>query len=116
MVQSNVNSCKERLKECDLSTLETRRLRGDQIEFFKILNRYENIDITMFFSLKKDNATRGHEVTLEKDHCRLGIIGSTLSHRGQPMNGTDNLIFVTASSVKMFKHKVDTYFNRADYA
>ena len=31
------------LKECGLTTLETRRLR-DQIEVFKILNGYENID------------------------------------------------------------------------
>ena len=28
----------ERLNECGLTTLETRRLRGDQIEVFKILN------------------------------------------------------------------------------
>ena len=28
----------ERLKECGLTTLETRRLRGGQIEVFKILN------------------------------------------------------------------------------
>ena len=33
-----------RLKECGLTTLDTRRLRGDQIEVFKILNGYENID------------------------------------------------------------------------
>ena len=33
-----------RLRECDLTTLETRRLRGDQIDVYKILNGYENID------------------------------------------------------------------------
>ena len=53
-------SYEERLKECGLTTLETRRLRGGQIEVFKILNGYENINRNMFFSLKKDSRTRGH--------------------------------------------------------
>ena len=39
----------ERLKECGLTTLETRRLRGDQIEVFKIFDGYENIDSNIFF-------------------------------------------------------------------
>ena len=63
-------SYEERLKECGL-TLETRRLRGDQIEVFK--NGYENIDRNMFLSLKKDSRTRGHEVKLVKEQCRLDI-------------------------------------------
>ena len=42
-------SYEERLKECGLTTLQTRRLRGDQIEVFKILNGYENNDRNMFF-------------------------------------------------------------------
>ena len=62
-------SYEQRLKECGLTTLETRRLRGDQIEVFKILNGYENIDRNMFFSLKKDSRTRGHEIKLVKDQC-----------------------------------------------
>ena len=41
----------EERKECGLTTLETRRLRGGgQIEVFKILNGYENIDCNIFFS------------------------------------------------------------------
>ena len=43
------------------------RLRGDQIEVFKIMNGYESIDRNMFCSLKKDSRTRGHDVKLIKD-------------------------------------------------
>ena len=50
-------SYEERLKECGLTTLATRRLRGDQIEVFKMLNGYETIYRNMFFSLKKDTRT-----------------------------------------------------------
>jgi len=49
----------ERLKILDLTTLETRRLRGDLIEVFKILKGYENIDQEMFFDVSQSNF-RGH--------------------------------------------------------
>ena len=50
-------SYEERLRECGLKTLETRRLRRDQITNFKILNGYENID-RHFCLLKKDRTRR----------------------------------------------------------
>ena len=54
MIQKLRNiSYKMRLKECGLITLETRRLRGDQIEVFKILNGYENIDRNIFSRSRK---------------------------------------------------------------
>ena len=53
-------------KECGLTTLETRRLRGDQIEVFKIFNGYENIDSNIFFEIKQSKITRGHNFTLVK--------------------------------------------------
>ena len=77
-------------------------------EVFKILNGYENIDRNMFFSLKKDSRTRGHEVKLVKDQCRFDIRKHSFSQR--TINEWNKLSTdcVTASSVNMFKNKVDT--------
>ena len=104
-----------KLKECGLTTLETRRLRGDHIEVFKILNGYENIDRNMFFSLKKDSRTRGHEVKLVNDQCRLDIRKHSISHRTITKWNKLSTDCVNASSVNMFKNKVDTYLRRAGY-
>ena len=43
-------SYQEQLKECGLTTLETRRLRGDQIEVFNILSEYQKTLTEIFFS------------------------------------------------------------------
>ena len=64
-------SYESRLLQCGLTTLETRRLRGDQIEVFKIVNGYEDIDRNMFFKLKESSRTREHKAVLVKEQCRL---------------------------------------------
>ena len=69
-----------RLKECGLTTIETRRLI-DQIEVFKILNGYDNIDRNIYFTVKEERRTRGHGVTLAKKQCRLDIRKFTFSQR-----------------------------------
>ena len=55
MIQKHRNISYEMcLEECSLTTLQTRRLRGDQIEVFKILNGYEHIDINNYRSKKRE--------------------------------------------------------------
>ena len=108
-------SPEEQLEEYGLAILQTRRLRGDQIDFLKILNGYENIDINFVFSLKKYNRTRGNEVKLVKDQCRLDIRKYSFSQGTINEWNTLSTDCVTASSVNMFKNKVETYLRRADY-
>ena len=82
MIQQIRNiSYEMRLKECGLTTLETRRPRGDQIEVFKILNGYEHTDRNMFFLVKEERRTRGHGITLAKKQCRLDIRKLSFSQR-----------------------------------
>ncbi len=71
------------IKYCNTnhSTLETRRLRGDQIEVFKILNGYENIDSNIFFEIKESKITRGHNFTLVKEQSRLDVRTCSFSQR-----------------------------------
>ena len=53
-------SYESRLLQCGLTTPETRRLRGDQIEVFKIVNGYEDVERNMFFKLKEPEDTKQH--------------------------------------------------------
>ena len=46
---------------------------GDQIEVFKILNGYENIDSNIFFEIKESKITGGHNYTLVKKQSRLDV-------------------------------------------
>ena len=91
-----------RLLECRLTTLETRRLTGNLIEVFKILNGYEDIDSNIFFKLKEDSMTRGHKAALVKPYCRLDKRKFSFSQR--TITDWNNLSndCVNASSVNMF--------------
>ena len=66
-------SNENRLLQCGLTTLETRRLRGDQIEVFEIVNGYEDVDRNMFFKLKESSRTRRHKAALLKEQYRLDM-------------------------------------------
>ena len=67
-------SYENRLLECGLTTLETRRLRGDSPLVFKIVNGYEDVDMNMFFKHKEVSRTRGHKAALIKEHEKVLIL------------------------------------------
>ena len=68
-----------------------------------------------FGEWSQDSRNRGHEVTLVKDQCRLDIRKHSFSQR--TINEWNKLSTdcVTASSMNMFKNKVDTFLRRAGY-
>ena len=74
-------SYESHLLECGLTTLETRRLRGDNIEMFKIVKGYEDVDRNMFFKLKEGSRTRGHKAALVKEQCWLDMRKYSFSQR-----------------------------------
>ena len=55
----------ERLRKLGITTLETRRLRGDLIEVFKIFKGFDDIKHTDFFT-RSFTGLRGHELKLFK--------------------------------------------------
>ena len=55
----------QRCQELKLQTLRERRLRGDMIEVYKLLNGFEDVDYRKFFNLS-DRQSRGHSLKLKK--------------------------------------------------
>ena len=65
-------SYEERLSLLQLTTSETRRKRGDLIQTFKILKKFDNVNSTVWFK-SSSTGLRGHEYKLFKHPCRLDI-------------------------------------------
>ena len=107
-------SYESRLLQCGLTTLEIRRLRGDQI-VLKPVNGYEDVDRNMFFKRKEGSRTRGHKAALVNEQCRLDMRKYSFSQR--VINEWNKLPndCVNANSVNMFKHRIDRYMIRAGY-
>ena len=80
--------------------------KGNQIEVFKIVNDYEDVDRNMFFKLKEGSRTRGHKAALVKEQCRLDMRKYSFSQR--VINEWNKLPndCVNASSVNMFKNRI----------
>ena len=68
-----------------------------------------------FFHSRRISRTRGHNVKLVKDQCRLYIRKYSFSQRTINEWNKLSMDCITASIVNMFKNNVDTYLRRAGY-
>jgi len=62
----------KRLTRLGLTTLETRRLRGDLIEVFKVFKGFDDVKPTDLFTMSS-TGLRGHELKLYKPQAHLDI-------------------------------------------
>ena len=92
------------------------KIEGGQIEVFKILNGYENIDSNIFFEIKKSEITRGHNFTLvSRKQSRLDVRKYSFSQRNINVWNKLSTHSVHATSVNMFKNRIDKYLVKAGY-
>ena len=68
-----LNKLPHEMRLKNLTTIETRRIRGDLIEVYRIKNGIEEIDWKLRFSKAPYDGTRGHTMKLEKNVMHLDI-------------------------------------------
>ena len=66
-------SYEDRLRILGLTTLETRFLRADLVEVFKILRGFENVNPARFFQVVGEDGRRRHCFELFKRRYRLDV-------------------------------------------
>jgi len=96
------------LRKLGLTTLETRRLRGDLIEVFKIIKGFEDIDKDIFFKCSHTEL-RGHSLKLYKTGCNLDCKKYGFAHRVvNPWNALPQVV-IACDTVNSFKANLDKY-------
>ena len=93
----------------------TDNTRNAKIEGGSNRSVYENIDSNLFFQIKESKITRGHNFTLVKKHSRLDVRKFSFSQRTINVWNKLSEECVHASSVNMFKNRIDKYLVKAGY-
>ena len=104
----NKMSYEQRLEALGLYSLQQRRLRGDLIETYKILNGNEKINSEQLFQKATTTELRGHSLKLYKKSSRLEL----RKHFFQPKNTVDHWNklpdnVVSAATISSFIKRLD---------
>ena len=109
-------SYEERLEELNLYPLEVRRVRGDIIEVFKILNGLEDIDASELFTMS-DMTTRGHNMKIFKKRLSKGLNLRRFFFSQRVIDNWNHLPenVVNTKTTNQFKNSFDNYLKEYGY-
>jgi hypothetical protein len=111
----NDKSYSERLSVLDLTTLEERRIRGDLIQQFKIVNKIDRVNWNHPLKRIESKSTRGHNQKIEKERFHAKFSGEARFNffTNKIINSWNALPLeaVEARSVNSFKAKIDKKFS-----
>ena len=107
-------SYEERLRALKLPTLSYRRVRGDMIEVYKLLNNHYYYDSTQLLKLREGNTTRGNTMKLYKQRPRIDIRKYSFSHRVvDAWNSLPDSV-ISAKSLTSFEARLDRFWYNQD--
>ena len=99
----------QRLRRLDITTLETRRLRGDLIEFFKVIKDFDKVDYLKFFHLST-TGLRDHSLKLFQPSFNRYVGKYTISNRAIDSWNRLPEDIIAYESLDNFKKKLDRLF------
>ena len=98
----------DRLKELKLTSLEDRRIRGDMILTYRLINGMEKVDYRKFFSLQDNHYNlRGHNQKIVKTNVRLDVRKYFFSKRVIDKWNSLTEYEISAPSTAVFKKRYD---------
>ena len=105
----------ERLRLLGLPSLYYRRRRGDMIAVYQMLHSGVDMDHTTFFKVSAESTTRGHPWKINKPQALTRIRRNTFSVRVVNDWNALPLHVVSASTVNMFKARLDSHWAHLQY-
>jgi hypothetical protein len=114
-----IGACKklhysDRLKFLNLPTLKFRRIRGDMIETYKILNGIYDSSVVPILNRNLDSRTRGNSLKLMHSRSKYDLRKYSFCSR---VVGAWNSLpdyVVTVNSVNAFKNSLDKHWRNED--
>ena len=104
---------KERLEEIGLMSLETRRIRFDMIETFKMLNSFSDVDYTNWFNLIPPTARQTRSnigyMNLERSFARTQVRENFFSVRVPPIWNSLPDDIKKSRTIQSFKKQFDIW-------